>query len=435
VRLLHQVRVEAAPLTVFLQPEEIRGATLGKPMGLRRVFRTIVLAMCLWLSVPGMSEGVRAEGNDYPLQGLSSSSPRGWDLERWLGSALSIKPSYFDTDPRANIKLLDDGVKRDALDILVKSSMPGNLTGEAEVAAGSFNSQAEKLYHLQRNQLLRFRLAGDLGFFNYGTEYRSVGQGFRPQPGSNLRPDQEGSETWASQGFGPLRVKALYSNFRDNIEGDPRRPRTTKTMAGTVLGITLPGGDVLSLSYQRGSSETIGGPNYQPPQESWVEDLGASLYYYGGPKWDFTISSNYSPSVSKVDPSKKVASNYHALTALYRPTDSITMTPSLSLSEQRYSWSGYRVVTPTAMLSLSYFPPSGIMSLTTYGYYSRSKSSDGWYDVQTVSLISSLSLPLNKAKSKVLTFDLDSTQYLDRIYGSGSYQELLGRVMYTVKSF
>jgi len=75
------------------------------------------------------------------------------------------------------------------------------------------------------------------------------------------------------------------------------------------------------------------------------------------------------------------------------------------------------------------------MSLTTYGYYSRSKSSDGWYDVQTVNLINSLSWPLNKAKSKVLTFDLVSTQYLDRVYGSGSYQELLGRVMYTVKSF
>ena len=168
-------QLQAAPLTAFLQPEGIRGATLEKPMGLRGVFRTIVQALCLWLTIPGMSEGVRAEGNDYPLQGLSSSSPRGWDLERWLGSALSIKPSYFDTDPRANIKLLDDGVKRDALDILVKSSMPGNLTGEAEVAAGSFNSQAEKLYHLQRNQLLRFRLAGDLGSLQLEIlEYRQI---------------------------------------------------------------------------------------------------------------------------------------------------------------------------------------------------------------------------------------------------------------------
>jgi hypothetical protein len=382
-----------------------------------------------------MGEALRAEETGTLSGGLGSSTQGGWDLKKWLGSALSIKPSYFDTDPRANIKLRDDGVKRDALDFLVKSSMPGNLTGEAEVAAGSFNSQAEKLYHLQRNELLRFRLAGDLGSFNYGTEYRSVGQGFRPQSGSNWRPDQEGSETWASQSFGPLRVKALSSNFWDNIEGDPRRPRTTKTLAGTVLGITLPGGDVLSLSYQRGSSETIGGPNNQPPQVSWVEDLGASLYYYGGPKWDFTISSNYSPSISKVDPSKKVASYYHALTALYRPTDSITMTPSLSLSEQRYSWSGYQVVTPTAMLSLSYFPPSGIMSLTTYGYYSRSKSSDGWYDVQTVSLINSLSLPLNKAKSKFITFDFVCTEYRDRVYQSGSYEEMIWRVLFKVAPF
>jgi hypothetical protein len=192
---------------------------------------------------------------------------------------------------------------------------------------------------------------------------------------------------------------------------------------------------MLNLSYQRGSSETVGGRKQQPPQENWIEDWGASLYYYGGPAWDFTISSNYSPSINKLDPSKKVSSYYYGFSGSYRPTGTITVVPYLDLSEQRYSGSDVRIITPTAMLSLSYFPPSGIMSLTTYGYYSRSKSSDGWYDVQTVNLINSLSLPLNKAKSKVLTLDFVCTQYLDRVYGSGSYEELLGRVMYTVKAF
>jgi len=214
-------------------------------------------------------------------------------------SSLSIKPSYVDQDPRANIKLRDDGIQHDALDFLVRSALPGNLTGESQVAFSSFDSQTDKLYHEQKNRLLRFRLASDMGSFGYGAEYRSVGQGFRSPPGSNWRLDQEGTETWASQAVGPLRLKALFANFWDNLEQDPRRPRTTKTLGGTALGITLPGGSVLNFSYQRGTSETVGGPSKQAPQESWIEDMGASLYFYGGPIWDLTVSSSYSPSVNK----------------------------------------------------------------------------------------------------------------------------------------
>jgi len=392
---------------------------LGKPMGLRLVFRTIVLALWFCQSVPGMIESVRAEGNDRPVQ----------------ESSLSIKPSYFDQDPRANIKLRDDGIQHDALDFLVKSSLPGNLTGESQVAFSSFDSQTDKLYHEQKNRLLRFRLASDMGSFGYGAEYRSVGQGFRRPPGSNWRLDQEGTETWASQAVGPLRLKALFANFWDNVEQDPRRPRTTKTLGGTALGITLPGGSVLNFSYQRGTSETVGGPSKQAPQESWIEDMGASLYFYGGPIWDLTVSSSYSPSVNKLDPSKKATSYYHAIAGSYRPTESITIMPSLSFSEERYSWQGLRTATPTAMISFSYAPPSRNLSLTTYGFYSRSKSSDGWYDVQTVNLINSLLIPFGKAKKQAIAFELVYNQYLDAVYRYGSSEELLGRILYKVAAF
>ena len=261
-------------------------------MGFPLIFRATTLALCFCLCAPRVGEEVRAEETGALSGGLNSGTQGGWDLQTWLGRPLSIKPSYFDRDPQAPIKLLNDGVKKDALDFTVKSSMPGQLTGEGELAISSFNSQADKMYHEQRNQLLRLRVASDLGSFSYGAEYRSVGQGFRRPPGVNWRRDQEGTETWASQSFGFLRLKALFSNFSDNVESDPHRPRTTRTLGGTALGFALPGGSVLNLSYQRGSSETVGGPSMAAPQESWIEDLGASMYYNGGPTWDFTVSSN-----------------------------------------------------------------------------------------------------------------------------------------------
>ena len=386
------------------------------------LLRATLVVLCLWVSGPGVSEEVQAEETDSP-----SGS---------LGSSLFVKPSYSNSNPWENIKLVDDGVRHGALDLLLRSGMLGNLAGEGELAVSSFQSQADKLYHQDRNRLLRFRLAGGLDSFEYGAEYRSVGQGFqRPSGSNNWKADQEGEEFWAAQKFGPLRLKAMFSDFGDNVEADPRRPRTTKTLGGMGLGFTLPGGSVLSFSYQRGSSRTRGGPSKEAPQESWIEDMGASLYFYAGPMWDFTISSNYSPSTNKLDPSKKVLSSYHHITASYRPTESITITPSMSLGELGYSWSGVRMVTPTAMLSLGYYPPSGNLSFTTYGYYSRSKSNDGLYDVRTVNLINSLLIPFGKAKEMAISFDLVFNQYLDAVYRFGSSAELLGRVLYKVTGF
>ncbi len=384
--------------------------------------RATLGVLCLWVSSPGVSEDVRAEETGSPLGGL--------------GSFFLVKPSYSDSDPRANNKLLDDGVQRGPLDVLVRSGKLGNLAGEGELAVSSFQSQADKLYHQERSRLLRFRLTGGLDSFDYGAEYRSVGQGFqRPSGSNNWRADQEGEEFWAAQKFGPLRLKAMFSDFGDNVEADPRRPRTTKTLGGMGLGFTLPGGSVLSFSYQRGSSRTRGGPSKEAPQESWIEDMGASLYFYAGPMWDFTISSNYSPSTNKLDPSKKVAFYYHYITGSYRPTGSITIMPSLSLSEEQYAWLGLRTTTPTAMLSIGYYPPSGNLSFTTYGYYSRSKSNDGFYDVRTVNLINSILIPFGNDKEKAISLDLGYNQYLDAVYRYGSSEELVGRILYKVAAF
>src|SRR5919198_752109 len=114
------------------------------------IIRAVLWAIVLWQSVAGVVEDARAEGMDRPLQELSRSS------------LLSVTPSYFDQDPRAPFKLQDDGVQHDALDFLVKSALPGSLTGEGQVAFSAFDSQRDKVYHEQKNRLLRFRLASDV---------------------------------------------------------------------------------------------------------------------------------------------------------------------------------------------------------------------------------------------------------------------------------
>jgi len=389
-----------------------------------------LLCLALALAWPVMpAEGGTLEASPQALR--EDQQPKS-DLSGWLGNSVSITPSFYERDLRS-FKPQGNGLHRDAVNFSMKSTLNPMVNGEAQVSLSSYDSRSDPVYDDRRNHLIRLKLAGDLGLVSYGAEYRSIGQGIRVLSGANWRLDQEGSEVWVGRTLGSFQVKGLFSDFTDNLENDPRRPRTAKTLAGSSVGYTLPGGALLSLSYQQGSSTTRS-PNNRLPQEHSVEELGASLYYYAGPQWELSFSSKETSSIDKFDPSIRGTLYYHQVSGSYRPTDSITLTPSLSLMDERYSW-GVRTTTPTATLSLSYAPSDGRLSLSMYGFYNRSRSSDGSYDVKTVSLVNSLAWTLGKEKNRSLSFDVISSQYLDAVYQSSSSKELLGRVMWKAIAF
>jgi hypothetical protein len=56
----------------------------------------------------------------------------------------------------------------------------------------------------------------------------------------NWRLDQEAGESWISQTFGLFKLKGMFSEFHDNLEEDPRRPRNTRMLGGSALSLSLP---------------------------------------------------------------------------------------------------------------------------------------------------------------------------------------------------
>lgn len=354
-----------------------------------------------------------------------------WDLQGHLGRSFSIKSVYQPTDPRGAIKLLDDGVQRDAVDLSFKTPLPGGLNGEGQFASTSPNSQTEKWFRQYRNQLSRVRMSGATGSLEYGGEYRSVGQGFRRGPGTNWRLDQEGAESWVAQKFGPFKVKGTFSEFHDNVEQDPHRPRNSRMLGGGTLSLALPGGATVGVSYQRGTLQTTGGPA-RLVEESTVDSYGASFYVWR-PSWEAMVLSEYSLASNVVDSSRQSTMLYHEASATIRPSDHFMIVPSISLVQEDRKWAGTQTVTPMGMVSLIYTDPSHRYSLSSTAFYSRTTTSDGSYDVRTTNLLNSLEIPLSPNTS--ISFDVLFFQYKDAASSLYSYQETLGRVMYRVKAF
>jgi hypothetical protein len=372
-------------------------------------------------------------GSTGVLQGMRSADLRSWDLQSRFRDALSVKPRYFNRDPHAAVRLLDDGVQRDAMDLSINSKLPAGLTGEGEVAFNSFDSQRERLSGERKKSLLRFKLSGDTGFFGYGSEFRSVGQGFRRPSGGSLRVDQEGTQSWVERKFGWVSLQAINSEFWNNVDADPRRPRTITSLNGTTASLSIPSWPSLSLSFMTGTAETGGGP-MRWTQESTVQQYSASLYYWR-PTWDISVTSMLMPSRDKILPERQMDSVYHEVSFSYRPTDYITITPYLSYSEERYKWTGTQSMSPMAMLSVSWSSLFNMLDFYSYSLYNRSKSTDGYMDTTSIMSINSFMYQLGEKKGdRYLSFDVLYNRYSDTIYRASSYEEVLGRIMFTISA-
>jgi hypothetical protein len=345
---------------------------------------------------------------------------------------VSVATTYSPFDQRSRVRFHDDGVQRDAVDFNVKAKLAGNLTGEAQMASSGFDSQTDKTFNERRNRLLRVRVAGDFSGMNYGVEYRSIGQGFKRAPGMNWRLDQEGTETWVERKFGWVGVKGLLNEYANNVELDPRRPRTTTVLAGSALTFGTSSTPVLTLAYLQGTSEKGGGPLGARVQQSTVQQYTASLYYWA-PKWEASMSSTYMPSQDRMHSEYQTESLYYDAAFTIRPTDNLTITPTVSLQTERYRWNGKKSETPMAMLTLMWNSVAPRLDFYSFGMYMRSFSTDGWMDTKMTYIQNSLRYDIGKERGqRFLSFDVIYNRYADAVYRIGNTEEVLGRVLFTV---
>jgi hypothetical protein len=282
---------------------------------------------------------------------------------------------------------------------------------------------------------------GEAGDFEAGAQYRSVGKRLDRLVGApRALKDREGHEVWMAQRLGLLKVRLSDSELSDNVDRNPALPRTTRDQTAVTAELSLSAWPVLSLTYAAGEAArarlTPEG-NEGSPERRQFESVTGSAYYYGGPGWDVTASSTLALSRLAVRPQDETATLNQDLSLTLYLRESVTVAPTLSLGLERWAPSDVHSDTGTAGLTLSYAPPAGRWSASTYVDYTATRTSDGSTDARNVSLTGALTCALGRwlPPRATLSFEAGYDHYADAAVPDSAVHAVSGFVVLKIAGF
>jgi hypothetical protein len=280
---------------------------------------------------------------------------------------------------------------------------------------------------------------GTWDWLESGVGFLSVTPGLEKVTGPTVKPDREGGELWMAVALGQFRLRATVAEVSDNLLGDPSRPRTTKTDARLALELRLPSGSLASLGVSQGTSVPAparrGPGGGRTPEARDFESLVLTLYRYGGPQWDFNLTTTYTQAQGRRRPEDEIVAVVHDLAGSYRPTPSLSITPALSVSEDDGAGgAGNRYLSTSVTVALA--PPVGPLELALYGAYARGYTTDERSDTRTIDAFATLTWRLRRsAPTAALVFEVGCTRYVDAIWGSADYDDVRGQVSLRIAGF
>lgn len=296
----------------------------------------------------------------------------------------------------------------------------------------------EQGFRQYKPQMLTLNLKGSSTGFEYGARYLQVADGFEMVPGTQLNSNREGKEIWIDRAFSIFKLKTFISDYWDNVNFDPNRPRTRKTQAGAALDIAFPYWPALSLSYSLGNSLIATRNDGSRSRNESTQNLNSSLYYLIS-KWKLSINSSYSMGNDKNQGDATSRILFSEIKGSYSPNKSISISPSIGFTKEEYEWpgGGLEYMTPTSSLSVDYSPSNKPFKIKAYGYYSRYKSNDGFTDANTLSGLTEFAWKLGKTPvgDHSISLEFGYYNYLDSVFSKSSYKEYSALLAYKIASF
>ena len=310
-------------------------------------------------------------------------------------------PGYWDV--RLNSSLGLDGTKaRVEFASNSHNPPPGSPFGQAEASS-----------------LFRFGVERSWQGFAYGLKYQSVGENFA-RPGdskSKVQTDREGSELWGRWQFGDFRIKPSVSQFHDNIDEEPDRPRLTDTRAGITLEHTLLSWPYLgySVSYSSGTRRSSEEPGDVESYRGPVSTAELSVNYSTS-QWNASLYSSRSGSENtRAAGAGANTTLTHYLSGSYYPSSAIGITGTMGYINENYGSEEATTLRNEASLSLSYRPPLRKTGQNLYASFGSSKNAAWQLDTRYFSAGVGQEWYLRNKRSviSVVSLDVNYSHYLD----------------------
>jgi hypothetical protein len=224
--------------------------------------------------------------------------------------------------------------------------------------------------------MMRVGLTGTSGSVNYGMTYRQAGQAFYNAPDLALR------EVWGEWRNGFTALRTSFGQQWNNTAGDTSRSRMEQAYGRVGLTWNKPEWPNLALSYSKNSLSSSLDPLGVTPQRAENHMLEAALVYNTA-KWTARLASSY---ILGSDLTRNGAENsvkMQVLTALFRPFNTLMITPTLVYRSELQDWSGVRIGSPSASLAMHYKQSQRLL-ISAVGNYAGTRSSDGLIDTENL---------------------------------------------------
>ena len=258
--------------------------------------------------------------------------------------------------------------------------LKGQLTAEGEVANNATNDAGISSRIDQRDdgakRMVRMALTGTNGPVRYGVNYRSAGKAFFNSPDQTVR------EMWAEWGLGIAKVRSSSGQTWNNVDLEPNRARIQQNVNRIGVALVKPAWPELSLTYARSALASTFTPAGMIPQRSQSNSMEAALAYTGL-TWNAKLSSSYILTNDEMRGGAQSTTFAQTLVATYRPFNTLTLAPTLSYRTETQSWSGAKVQTPMASVSL-FYKQSQRLLVSAMGGYTSTTSSDGLIETESI---------------------------------------------------
>jgi len=225
-------------------------------------------------------------------------------------------------------------------------------------------------------RMIRLGLTGATGSLQYGMRSRSAGQAFLNGP------DQAMHEVWGEWKSGWTTLRSAIGEQWNNVAGDSTRARLEQTYQRVGLAWKRPTWPELTLTYARNSLISALEPLGVAPQRNQNHTLESALAY-SGTGWNARLALSYILGSDLLRGGAGTTVRMQSLTTSFRPSNTLTISPTLGYREEAQDWSGVRTHSPSVSIALQYSHSQQLL-ISAMGNYAGTRSSDGLIDMEQV---------------------------------------------------
>lgn len=281
----------------------------------------------------------------------------------------------------------------------------GALTTETEVAA----NQSGQAGGDPSGRMMRLGVVASSRLLRYGMSYRTADETFAQAPG------QQQKEAWGEWKNGALSIRSLVGQ-RSLLQADAGGTRVEQEYNRIDLAWKAPIWPRVGVSYVHNAPNATMNPANLFPQATNVDQVEAAIGY-GGTAWDATLASALGTTTDPAQQGTESRVQTETLTAALHPATTMTITPALGYRVEQQPWSGTRLNSPSASLSMKY-QQSDRLSLMAMGNYLTTRSSDRLADQDMI------------GGKGVLTWELEPIrEWKPQVQVEGGYNLQVNRLM------